>query len=214
MGFLVHLNQVVRDYNSFLEKINEIMDKIKYQTKSNAEVSVMQLIMTSTSDMIENIRDSLLTHNAFNDRSYNYSLIRPYLKYLISENLKIKLSHQFKEIGLLKDSQSIIFTNRSTFDDYISILRKLNVLDEVTCNTLSRIYSWGNRSLHMGQHVPLHIIWMSIWYLFGVISDKMVPNIKSSEEKITCIFNDLTEIGKQKIEIIDGTFIPSKYDIL
>lgn len=82
---------------------------------------------------------------------------------LLSENLKIKLTHLLKQIGLLEENHNLIFMKKSTFEDYVSILKRLNVLD-VAGRTLDRIYSWGNRSLHSGQSVPIHIIWISIYY--------------------------------------------------
>jgi hypothetical protein len=47
--------------------------------------------------MLENITNILLIHKEFNDRSYNFLLIRAYLEYLLGENLRIKLKDIIKK---------------------------------------------------------------------------------------------------------------------
>ena len=206
IGYCINLSQIIRDYDSFYKLFDEFVienEEIKIRILS------YKLNISSTSDMLENITNILLTHKAFSDCSYNFALIRPYLEYMLSENLRIKLKHIFKENGLIQD-HGIIFTEKMKFEDYFNILKDMNLLDSNTCDTNNNIYCWGNRSLHNSQMVPIHKIWICLFYIFDQIGEAICKPVQITYELTNKIYNNLS---KSKLKIIEGRFISSFYDI-
>ncbi len=132
------------------------------------------------------------------------------MEFAISQDMGIKIQQKLDEVEIKVND--IFFTHEINLDEMLSLLGKMGIVKNSTLNTLKNIYEWGNRSIHKGQHLPLSLIWYSLWYLERDLKNLLFNPSKLSSKENLDLFNKLKQ--EDKIKIIDDktTFIPSLYN--
>jgi hypothetical protein len=132
------------------------------------------------------------------------------MEFAISQDIGIKIQQKLDEVEIKVND--IFFTHEINLDEMLSLLGKIGIVKNSTLNTLKKIYEWGNRSIHKGQHLPLSLIWYSLWYIETDLKNLLSNTSELSSKENLDLFNKLKQ--EDKIKIIDDktTFIPSLYN--
>jgi hypothetical protein len=132
------------------------------------------------------------------------------MEFAISQDIGIKIQQKLDEVEIKVND--IFFTHEINLDEMLSLLGKMGIVKNSTLNTLKKIYEWGNRSIHKGKHLPLSLIWYSLWYIETNLKNLLSNTSELSSKENLDLFNKLKQ--EDKIKIIDDktTFIPSLYN--
>ncbi len=201
IGYCKNIDSISNIYNIFLKEL-----KIQVDNKKNQQRSIY-LSLPDRNNIREGIRECLLTKNS---QYISFPLIRIAMEFAISQDMGIKIQQKLDEVEIKVND--IFFTHEINLNEMLSLLGKMGIVKNSTLNTLKNIYEWGNRSIHKGQHLPLSLIWYSLWYLERDLKNLLFNPSKLSSKENLDLFNKLKQ--EDKIKIIDDktTFIPSLYN--
>jgi hypothetical protein len=177
IGCCENISNVVREYSTYFNQIqSDFMGatgptQLKFSSRENIQMGIDQCLMDTKygKDVI-------------------YPSVRTFAEFPILEDVSIIIRHMINRKRSTNKIKEIRFKQDYRTDDMFKVLGKVCAADSRQIEILRRIYDWGSGSVHIGQNIPLSLMWYSFrWLKENRIFDDLKKDCKITEYSVNYV---------------------------